>query len=625
MKQALTFALLTVLTVIVTASCGGYARNYNPPVLEEGTVRARKLLSVEDQRDFDKLYLEAIVQKQNGKMDAAHELLQQALAINPNASEALYEMAMMQLGLDSHADSALVAEGEAMLLKAVQLEPSNPYFRKALAERWVMTMKYARAARLYQQMVDEKPQSEDLGMLLYLYSQIGDYDKALKTLKQVEVLEGVNQQTSLTEFYILYEMGRVAEAFGALERVSEENPHDLSYRVQLGKAYLDKGYTEKAVGVLEDVLTTDPQNLEAQILIISTQLAEKDYENYEKGMTALMLSEKATNEAKFSLLRLVANGILQKMHDLDPEAFVKHFEEALTLPQENGSIAQLMYAYANNAGLSDSIKTTALEAVLRDEPDNYEARMMLLKTYISHEEPLKIVELCRNGAEQHPQDLIFYYYGGLALVQLDRSEEAVELLEKGVEQAQQNALQTTADDGQSADAMSQASQDDYSTEILANMHGLLGESYHELGSADKAYAHYDKALELNPDDVGCLNNYAYYLSKEGKHLDKALTMAKKVVEQEPDNPTYLDTYAWVLYCKRQYPQARIYIERALESIPAEEIDDPANDTLYDHAGDIHFRCGNRSKALEYWQRALQISNDEELIRNLEKKLKNKRL
>lgn len=625
LTQALALALLTLLTALAAASCGGYARNYKEPVIAEGTVRARQLLSVEKQREFDKLYLEAICQKQNGKMDAAHELLEQALAINPNASEALYEMALMQLQLDGRQDSTLVAEGEAMLLKAVQLEPSNPYFRSALAERWVMTGHYARAARLYQQMADEKPTTETFGMLVYLYSQISDYPNALQALEQVEVLEGANQKTSLTKFYLLYEMGRVADAFGELERVSEENPQDLSYRVMLGNAYLEKGYKEKAVGVFEDVMTSDPQNIEAQTSLTRYYLGEGEYEKYEKGMTALMLNEKIENQTKFSILQEVGNGILHKQHNLTPESLVKHFAEALTLPQENSAIAQLMYVYTNSANLSDEAKGVALRTILRDEPENVEARMMLLRTYISNEQPDEIVTLCQQGAQIHPEELIYYYYGGLALVQLSRPEEAIELLEKGVEQARRNTEQKDDSAEQQANASGQVDDADYTKEILANMHGLLGESYHELGNPTKAYAHYDKALELVPDDAGCLNNYAYYLSKEGKRLDKALTMAKKVVDLEPDNATYLDTYAWVLFCKRQYPQARIYIERALEAIPDNEIDDPANDALFDHAGDIHFRCGDRSKALEYWERALQLSEDEELIRNLEKKLKNKRL
>lgn len=488
-----------------------------------------------------------------------------------------------------------------------------------------MTGRYARAARLYQQMVDEKPTSQELGILVYLYSQTGDFAQALKALEQIEVLEGTNQRTALTKFYILYEMGRVAEAFGSLERASEENPLELGYRVQLGNAYLEKGYKEKAIGVFEDVLTTDPQNVEAQTSIVRYYLAENDYERFEKSMTALMLNEKVENETKFAVLQEVGNGILHKIYAIAPEALTTHFEEALSLPQESSSIAQLMYIYANSAELADDVKETAIKAILRDEPENYEARMMLLKLYIGHEQPDKLVQLCREGTLQHPQELIFYYYGGLALVQLSRPQEAAELLEKGLEQAEPADGQTTTTASQHDNGNGQTENTDLATEIRANMHGLLGEAYHDLGIAEKAYANYDKALALSPDDAGCLNNYAYYLAKDGRHLDKALSMAKKVVDLEPDNATYLDTYAWTLYCKRQYPQARIYIERALEAIPEEEIDDPANDTLFDHAGDILFKCGNRSQALEYWQRALELSTDEELIETLEKKLKNKRL
>ena len=113
------FAVLGVLWLVLTLTgCRDYARHFRPPVVEAGTFRARALLTVEQRRAFDKFYLEALRQKLKGNDDAAFELLNQALAINPNASEALYEQSRILLQLDLPQDSDLVAKGDAMLLKA---------------------------------------------------------------------------------------------------------------------------------------------------------------------------------------------------------------------------------------------------------------------------------------------------------------------------------------------------------------------------------------------------------------------------------------------------------------------------------------------------------------------------
>ena len=63
----------------------------------------------------------------------------------------------------------------------------------------------------------------------------------------------------------------------------------------------------------------------------------------------------------------------------------------------------------------------------------------------------------------------------------------------------------------------------------------------------QCYKAYDRSLRYDPDNTMALNNYAYFLSIEGRDLERALSMASRVTALEDDNPTYLDTYAWVLY------------------------------------------------------------------------------
>lgn len=610
MKQHITPIINILLTVILMVSCGGYARNYREPVIEEGAIRARKLLGVERQREYDKLYLEAVCQKMNGHIDAAFDILQHALEINPNASEALYEMAMIKLSLDARIDSALVKEGEQMLQKAVQLEPSNPYFRTTLAERWVMTGKYARAARLYQQIVNEKPNSQDIALLTRLYEILGDYSNAIKSLEQLETIEGINEKTTAEKFNILYESGDVARAFGMVERVSEDNPQELSYRVLLGDLYLEKGYKEKAIAIYDDIATTDPSNTAVRTSLLHYHLAENDTARFNTELATFLHDEKIEDETKFGILQDVAGSILRRETTLDRRVLSKHFENYLALPQQDSRNAELWYAYTKAAELTEEEQALALEAILAQAPERVEARMELLRFYIVREDVESVTALCLRGAEVSPEVAIFYYYGGMGLIQQERRADAISLLEEGT--------------GRFADPDGQ-SRTEIDTDIFAGMYTMLGDSYFDQDNTEKAFAAYDNALKFKPDDVGCLNNYAYYLSKKGVKLDKALNMSKKAVDLAPDNATYLDTYAWVLFCKRQYVQARIYIDKALEALPADEAEEASSATYYDHAGDIYFRCGQKAKAIDHWQHARQLSDDDDLNKTLDKKLKTKRI
>jgi tetratricopeptide (TPR) repeat protein len=106
------------------------------------------------------------------------------------------------------------------------------------------------------------------------------------------------------------------------------------------------------------------------------------------------------------------------------------------------------------------------------------------------------------------------------------------------------------------------------------------------------------------DNIGCLNNYAYYLSVKGVQLNKAEEMSLRTVKKEPNNATYLDTYAWILFKLHRYSEAKEYIDRTLENDPDSSF------VMLEHAGDIYYQAGHKEKAVEFWQKALD-SYDEE--------------
>ena len=86
-------------------------------------------------------------------------------------------------------------------------------------------------------------------------------------------------------------------------------------------------------------------------------------------------------------------------------------------------------------------------------------------------------------------------------------------------------------------------------------------------------------------------------------------------------PTFVDTYAWVLFRLKRYEEARIYIDQALAALP----ETAENASVFDHAGDIYLLCGERSKALEFWKKALALTDDTQLRRQLRRKIARRRL
>lgn len=113
------------------------------------------------------------------------------------------------------------------------------------------------------------------------------------------------------------------------------------------------------------------------------------------------------------------------------------------------------------------------------------------------------------------------------------------------------------------------------------------------------------------------NNYAYALTTHGtsEDLNKAEEMASEAVKNDSENSSFLDTYAWILYLKKAYPLARIYMERALEKAEAP-------DALYfQHYADILTALGEYDKALEALRMALENGGEVATIEGIIKKIK----
>ena len=110
-------------------------------------------------------------------------------------------------------------------------------------------------------------------------------------------------------------------------------------------------------------------------------------------------------------------------------------------------------------------------------------------------------------------------------------------------------------------------------------------------------------MKRKDDNIGCLNNYAYYLSELGEQLDKAEQMSYRTIKAEPKNATYLDTYAWILFMQKRYSEAKIYIDQTLQN------DTDTSAVLLEHAGDIYYHTGAVEEAVSYWQQALERASD----------------
>jgi tetratricopeptide (TPR) repeat protein len=144
---------------------------------------------------------------------------------------------------------------------------------------------------------------------------------------------------------------------------------------------------------------------------------------------------------------------------------------------------------------------------------------------------------------------------------------------------------------------------------------LIGDAQYQDNRPRAAFRTYEKALALLPNDAGLLNNYAYFLSEEGRELERALEMAERAITISRNNSTYLDTYAWILYKLERYTEAKRYMRQAVTLDPTQ------SEVLMCHYGDILFALGENFMAQIYWEKARDGGYDKAEIESRLQKLK----
>ena len=415
--------------------------------------------------------------------------------------------------------------------------------------------------------------------LVDLYARSEDYTKVVHALDRLEKLDGKSEQISMEKFRMYLQMGDLEQAFTEIESLAKEYPYEMRYLNILGDVYLENGRSDEAYDIFQKVLKEEPGYAPAMLSMASFYEKTGQDSLYRVQLDSVLLNQKVESEMKVNIMRqLIARS---ERADKDSTKIIGLFDAILEQEQPNADVAMLATQYFLSKKMNDKA-AFVLHQIVEIEPENKPAHLQLLSFAISKNDLDEVVRICTPAVEYMPEALEFYYYMGLAHYQKERNDEALKVFEKGVRQVNEQSDKT----------------------LVSDFYAIMGDIYHAKKMDVEAYAAYDSALVYKDDNIGVLNNYAYYLSVERKNLDKAEEMSYRTVKAEPKNGTYLDTYAWILFEKGKYAEARIYIDQALQHGGTE------SSVVVEHCGDIYFHCGETDKAVEYWKQAEEVSKKE---------------
>ncbi len=532
-------------------------------------------LSQDKARRYDAMFLEAVCQRQKGNIDAAFDLLRHCVDLDSTRSEAYYYLAQYYTALKQK-DKAI-----AYFQKASVLEPDNDTYLETLANVYVSQRQYKEATDVLQRLYDKNPEREEvLGMLVQLYEQQGDYDNAIKALTRLETIEGKSERLSYAKSNLYTQKGDKLAAIAEMKTLADQYPNDNNYRCLYANTLYVNGQKKKAINIYEKVLRQEPDNRNAQLAMLAYYGDRKDSVKIQEYVERILMNKNATTDDRIGLMRQVIGDSEQQGGD--STKVLRLFHRMLSMPQTDADVAIFCAAYMNMKKMPNDSISRVLERVLEISPDHAAARLQLVSYAWQAEDRDRVIALCKDARQYNPDEMAFYYYQGIAYYQKKQLDNALDAFQNGIGVITQES----------------------NPEIVSDFYAVMGDIYHQKGIEDKAFAAYDSCLQWKEDNIGCLNNYAYYLSVKNIRLDDAEKMSLRTIKAEPDNPTYLDTYAWILFQQHRYDEAVTYIDRTLKN------DADSSSVMLEHAGDIYYKAGHQDKALEFWQKALERFDNE---------------
>ena len=566
-----------VLTLTLSLQAYGKGRKSNGPRLKSSPTDLR--ITDDDRVRFTTFFYEAIRFKEAGQYDQALEAYRMCETIDS-----------LNGGLQSELGQLYAALGNSKAaLKATKAAynsaPDNWWYGINLVSLYAALKQLDKAIDVAGALQRVFPNKEEVYQILStLYKQAEKPEKAIAALNKLEALTGIDGAISMDKFSIYLGMKQNKKAIAEIDKLSAKFPTDMRYKVLRGDIYMYQELPEKAFEIYKHVESEEPNNPYVYVSLSNYYKQQNNSELARVNVVKALKLDALEVEQKISILGDYVKDMIRDTIKLDEtESMFKLLVERYPLEEKVYDYYAVFLQYRKR--FPEALRM--YETMLNINPKNEQTWLQIFQLRIQNANFEGLKTDADRAIAVFPENHPFYFYKGIAEIQLKNYPAALQANKKAL------SLATESD---------KAVQSDYYSQI--------GDVYYRMDSTLLAFEAYDKALEANPGNVYVLNNYAYYLSEKNQNLKKAESMSAKTIEKEPKNSTYLDTYAWIFYQQGNYSLAKFYIERAIDNLDNKQ--DPG--VVLEHYGDILMKVGNPEKAFEIYQKSYQTENKTEILK-----------
>lgn len=528
-----------------------------------------------------------------GNSQEAITRFNEVLRMNPKNDAAYYELSRIAF------ESKNMDKAIEYATKAIEINPNNEFYYQYLAEAKGEKNDYAGAAKTYEKLIKLKPKEYDYYYdWAYMLSKAEKYSDAIDVYNLLESKIGVQEELVFQKQPLFIKQGKIEESVQDIEKLVKAYPDELRYIGLIGEVYQANKMYDKAIKSYNRILEKDSDNSEALMSIAETYRKMGDSKKHDEYIQKIFKNEHIDIDTK--ILTFIPYIERLSKDTSSNDAVLKMADMLVAMyPNDVKTItarADVLY----NIGKKKEAQEAYVKAIsLNDVPNTVWIQLYILDAELEDYDHL--TEITKQGIQKNPKDPFGYFYHALAQQQKNNNQAAADVLLKSFEVKRELADDLTV----------------YTPQLTLQMLITLGDVSFQLKNYERADSSYEAALEIDPNNATVLNNYAYYLSERNTKLEKAERMSKKSNLLEDNNSAFLDTYAWIMYKMKNYKEALVWIEQALELPDAQN-----RAELLTHYGDILFKLGEVDKAIIQWEKAMGKGGDKVALEN---RIKNKKI
>lgn len=370
--------------------------------------------------EYQELFFEALKQKAIENYDRAVDALLKCIDVDDSQAVLYFELGKNYKYLKNF------GEAEDAFKKAISKEPGNEWYLDELYDVYYQQRDYDKAIKTVKQLVKYHPDyKEDLASL---YIRIRKYNAALKVLDEIDEEKGISYERDRMRNQIYNATGKSKDRIENLEERVESDPERESNYLNLIYRYSESGDKEKAFETAKNLLKINPESQLVHLALYKFYLDDNEPDLAVQSMKTVLRSTKIKAELKFKVLndfiRFVGN---------NPD-YEDDLLEATTLVSEtdNGKTnVELAQYYLLKGDKEKALKY--YDTALKYESDNFGIIRNILLLYIDLNKYQEAADKSKETIDLFPSQPVLYLLNGVSLNKLDKPNEAITTLNDGID------------------------------------------------------------------------------------------------------------------------------------------------------------------------------------------------